>query len=146
MSKRRIYLWVMAAVWIALTVALCVSAVALLREGTARRAEHPMESVYTPEAVAEKLAPVAPLFFIAVGLTLAGLLLGVRGEPLKKRPGAAEAKRGPEPARPLRRERAIQVLIVVVAVALICAGILNGSARDVFYKAITVCTECIGLG
>ena len=35
---------------------------------------------------------------------------------------------------------------IVLAVALIIAGICNGSARDVFGKAVKICTECVGLG
>ena len=45
------------------------------------------------------------------------------------------------------KKRAIgQVVFIAVAIALIIAGIFNGSARDVLYKAITICTECVGLG
>ena len=40
----------------------------------------------------------------------------------------------------------LQAVIAVVAVILIIAGAFNGSARDVLYKAITICTECVGLG
>ncbi|MBR4502489.1 MAG: thioredoxin [Clostridia bacterium] len=29
---------------------------------------------------------------------------------------------------------------------MIIAGALNGSALDVLVKAITICTECVGLG
>ncbi len=46
----------------------------------------------------------------------------------------------------MRRKGAVQAVLVVAAVALIVAGVLNGSARDVLYKAITICTECVGLG
>ncbi|MBQ6325961.1 MAG: thioredoxin [Clostridia bacterium] len=41
---------------------------------------------------------------------------------------------------------AIQAILVVAAIALMIVGVLNGSARDVLYKAITICTECVGLG
>ena len=40
----------------------------------------------------------------------------------------------------------IRGVILVVAVAFIIAGALNGGARDVMIKAINICTECIGLG
>ena len=36
--------------------------------------------------------------------------------------------------------------LIVAAVVLILAGVFNGSARDVLYKAITICSECVGLG
>ncbi|MBO6163647.1 MAG: thioredoxin [Lachnospiraceae bacterium] len=40
----------------------------------------------------------------------------------------------------------IQAVLLAAAVILIIAGIFNGSARDVLYKAITICSECVGLG
>ena len=36
--------------------------------------------------------------------------------------------------------------IVCVAICLIVAGVFNGSAKDVFGKAVKICTECVGLG
>ncbi len=45
-----------------------------------------------------------------------------------------------------RRINLIRAALIVVALALIVAGILNGGLRDVLYKAINICTECIGLG
>ncbi|MDE7082253.1 MAG: hypothetical protein K2O89_00940 [Clostridia bacterium] len=40
----------------------------------------------------------------------------------------------------------IRLLVAVVAVTFIVLGVFNGGARDVFIKAINICTECIGLG
>ena len=40
----------------------------------------------------------------------------------------------------------IQVAVLIASVCLIIAGISNGGMRDVFVKAINICTECIGLG
>ncbi|MBO4837186.1 MAG: thioredoxin [Clostridia bacterium] len=37
-------------------------------------------------------------------------------------------------------------LLFALSLILILSGILNGSARDVLIKAITICSECIGLG
>ena len=233
---------------------LSISAVGIYREGSARKAEHPMESVYTPEAVAGKFAPIAPLFFAGVGLLIAGLLLGVKDENAKKpakdaqldrdllaarvaRPSeamlaerrrqsrllwtgrglfalcmapvlvylldpahfpeadpegmflglmrvflpwtvlglgalavtyalrgksalretraaqeqlkaerAAGAAAAPGPVDPPKKTAIPQVVIIVAAVVLIIAGAFNGSVRDVLYKAITICTECVGLG
>jgi len=42
--------------------------------------------------------------------------------------------------------RLIRIALLVLAVALIAAGVFNGSARDVFGKAVKICTECVGLG
>ena len=42
--------------------------------------------------------------------------------------------------------RTLRVVLLVLAVVLIVAGVFNGSARDVFGKAVKICTECVGLG
>ena len=65
-------------VWVA--VLLSAAAVRIYREGSARKAEHPLESVYTPENAAEALGRVSPVFFVSLGVTAAGLLLGLRDE------------------------------------------------------------------
>ena len=44
------------------------------------------------------------------------------------------------------RARFLRIALLVVAVMMIVAGTFNGSARDVFGKAVKICTECIGLG
>ena len=254
MTKRKLYLVLQAAVCVALVVWLSLSAIGIWREGSARKAEHPMESVYTPEAVAEKLAPIAPLLVAGLGLLAAGLVLGVNGEGADKPVRDAELNRDllasrvvqpseamlaerrkqrrlvwigwglfalcmvpilvyllnpvhfpeadlemmffalmrvllpwtavglgalavtsvlreksvlretqavkerlemeraagiatePKSADPPGRTAMLQAVIIVAAVILILAGVFNGSARDVLYKAITICTECVGLG
>ena len=40
----------------------------------------------------------------------------------------------------------LRVALLVLAFMLIVAGTFNGSARDVFGKAVNICTECVGLG
>ena len=40
----------------------------------------------------------------------------------------------------------ISIALIAIAIGLIVVGVFNGSARDVLYKAINICTECIGLG
>ena len=39
-----------------------------------------------------------------------------------------------------------RVLIAAAAILFILLGVMNGGLRDVLYKAISICTECIGLG
>ena len=254
MTKSKLYLILQAVVCVALAAWLSASAIGIYREGTARRAEHPMESIYTPEGAAQKFAPVVPLLFAGVGLLIAGLVLDVKDEnaekPVKdaelnrdlavslvvhpsadmiaerrrqgrllktgwglfalcmvpvlvyllnpahfpetgledmflsllrvllpwtaaglgalavtsvlreksllretqaaqarlkeeKKEGAAAA---PGPVSPPKKTRLLQAVIIAVAAVLIIAGVFNGSAQDVLYKAITICTECVGLG
>ena len=254
MTKRRLVLLVQGAICVALTLALALAAIGICREGLARVAERPTESVYTPEIVAEKLASIAPLFLAAVILLIVGLALGVKDETAEKPVEDAEiqrdlmAARVARPSDAMKKERAaqkrllaggwialalctvpvaaylanpahfpqedpeamflglmrtflpmtalglgalaatsalrersflreaetartrireeratgiapkeravrrtkdlrgLQAVLIAAAVVLIIAGIVNQSARDVLYKAITICTECVGLG
>ena len=45
-----------------------------------------------------------------------------------------------------RRLQWIRIALLVTAVGLIVLGIGNHGLLDVLYKAIQICTECIGLG
>ena len=254
MTRSKLYLALQAVVCIALVVLLSLSAISIYREGSARKAEHPMESVYTRGEVAGKFAPIAPLLFAGLGLLVAGLVLGAKDENADKPVTDAELNRDLVIARvaqpskamlteqraqrrlawigwavfalcmvpiliyimnpahfpeadlegmffsllrvflpwtavglgalavtSILREKSVlrqteaaqaqlkaekaagivaapqsadmqkktilpQAIIIVAAVILIIAGVFNGSARDVLYKAITICTECVGLG
>ncbi|MBE6586468.1 MAG: thioredoxin [Ruminococcaceae bacterium] len=41
---------------------------------------------------------------------------------------------------------AVRGVILVVGLAFVVLGVLNGGMADVLGKAIRICTECIGLG
>ena len=137
---------------LALQTVLCVLTAALLiagvigiyREGAALRASGDVLSpVFTRGKVAERLAPVAPVAFAALALTLAGRVLGIRGEAPRGAKGAArDSEARPEP----RRIAAIRAALLVLAGACLVAGALNGSLLDVLRKAVNICTECVGLG
>lgn len=140
---RKGYLILVAVVCVLLAVLPAAAAVSIYLEGSAQRAEDPTVNIYTPEIVAERLAPLLPLFIVFIILLAAGPVLGV------KSPGtylpadtAGPVKRSSGP----KHQGRIRAAVIAAAVILIVAGILNGSARDVLIKAITICTECIGLG
>ncbi|MCR5137940.1 MAG: hypothetical protein K6C12_12790 [Oscillospiraceae bacterium] len=78
MTDKKLYLILQSVLCILLVVLLAGSAVSIFREGSAQKAENPMEWIFTPEKIAEKFKPIAPLFFGAVGLTVAGWILSVK--------------------------------------------------------------------
>ncbi len=93
MAWRKVYLATLAVLLAALTVLLSAAAVRIWQEGSARKAENPLESVYTLENVEKELLRVAPLFAAVVVMTAAGLLLGVRDEKSTRPVPAPEAER-----------------------------------------------------
>jgi len=44
------------------------------------------------------------------------------------------------------RVRLLQILLLVLAIAGIVLGAMNGEVRTVVTKAINVCLQCIGIG
>jgi len=119
MTDRKIYLWVQALLCILLAVLLAAGVIGIYQAGIARRADHPLDPVFTPQIVSEALSRVAPLFFAALGTAFAGLLLGVRDENAEKpvRDPALErdlivsrvASPGGEMAREHSRQRRIRL-------------------------------------
>ncbi|MBQ2071335.1 MAG: hypothetical protein II460_03230 [Oscillospiraceae bacterium] len=80
MTEKKTFLIVQSVLCVLLCVLLAASAVSIYREGVAHRAEDPMASIYTREKTAEKFKPIAPLFFGAIGMTVAGWILAVKDE------------------------------------------------------------------
>ncbi|MBR4474591.1 MAG: hypothetical protein IKS55_13245 [Oscillospiraceae bacterium] len=99
MTEKKLYLIVQSVLCVLLCVLLAVSAVSIYREGKARRAEDPMASIYTREISAEKFAPIAPLFFGAIGMTVAGWFLAIKDENADKPVKDAEITRNLTVAR-----------------------------------------------
>ena len=99
MAEKKLYLIVQSVLCVLLVILLAVSAVSIYREGTARKAEDPMASVYTREIAAEKFKPIAPLFFGAIGMTVAGWLLAVNDDSADKPVKDAEITRNLTAAR-----------------------------------------------
>ena len=93
MTEKKLYLILQSALCILLVILLAISAVSIYREGRARKAEDPMEWIYTREKTAEKFASIAPLFFCAIGMTVAGWVLAVKDDCAEKPVKDAELSR-----------------------------------------------------
>ena len=142
-GRKRIFLILQTACCILLAVLLAAGAVEIWTDGSARKILNPLAGVYTPDAVAEKLGMLLPLFLVSALLAVLCAVFRVRDETYEKPAGKPfRIKQGHR----LKHTGLIQAVLVAAAAALIIAGILNGSARDVLIKAIHICTECIGLG
>lgn len=74
------------------------------------------------------------------------IVLG-KGKPLPPPSRLAEKRTAAEAA--LSGEwgtAAIRIALLTLGTAFVVAGIFNGGMQDVLYKAVMICTECIGLG
>ena len=161
MKNVRLFLIIQSILYILLAGLLIAAVIGIYKDGAALRAEDPLAAIFSREIAAKALRKIAPAFFGAVGITVAGLILGVKSEeetgeegdgsvsPVswgKRRhrtvpcllPGIAENK--------VSGAKKVRMVLLIAAIALIAAGVFNGSARDVFGKAVKICTECIGLG
>jgi hypothetical protein len=133
---------------------LAASALCLYFDGAAKQAEGDLfYYMYTREKVGAKLLPILPLLFCAFGMTVSGLILGVkdenadkpvRDEKLLRNLGSIQEKAVHQVAT--QSELYLRVAVIALAVGLIIAGILNGGLEDVLAKGATICTECVGLG
>ena len=140
MNNVRLFLIVQLVLCILLAVLLIVSVIGIYLDGVTARAENPLAAIFSREIVAERFRPVAPLFFAVVGLSATGLFLDVKDEAsLKSAKGGKVENKAPA-------GKTVQIVLLIAAVLLIVAGVFNGSAKDVFAKAVKICTECVGLG
>ena len=117
MKRRKVYLVMMALMLALLTVLLSAAALRTWQEGSARKAEKPMESVYTPENAEEQLRRISPLLLAVIGMAAAGMLLGIRDEKSGDPVPAPEAERDlivsrlEEPGPEVRKERKRQRML-----------------------------------
>lgn len=141
-KRQRIFLLLQSVLCVALALLLAGAAIGIYREGLAEKAENPLAQIYTAERIAAHLRPLLPLIILTAGAAITGAALRVRDEK-----GLGPVKGGKVPPRPaFAGERILRCVLILAALALLAAGVLNGSARDVLGKAIKICTECVGLG
>ena len=115
MTKHRAYMIVQTALIVLLVALLSAAAIRIFLEGDAiQRNGDLFYWIYTRDRVAERFAPIAPQFFIAIALTVAGRLLGVNDARADKPVQDSEIARDlvcarvQKPSDAMRRERAAQ--------------------------------------
>ena len=142
-DKGKILPILLAVCCIALAVILAAGAVVLYVDGAARRAENPLESIYTAEKAGRVMTAALPVFLALLCVLAACLILDVK--PPQGKGGTGGGKASPASGK-LKHETWIRIAVFAAAALLIIAGVANGSVRDVLAKAISICTECVGLG
>lgn len=145
MNKKKLYLIIQSVLCVAVTLFLAVTAVMIFREGSALKASDPLEWIYSREKVTSGLLRVFPLFIISVEVAAAGIVLHIRDDNYMKKGSSVS---GPVKAEAVNsgRVKTARIVVLILALVFIVIGIINGSAQDVFGKAVNICTECIGLG
>lgn len=114
MTRNKVMLLLQSALCILLVVMLVSAAIGICRTGIAEKQKNPLARVYTREKVVDALKPIAPVFLLSVGVTVACAMLGVRDEQQDKpvRDVALTrnlmVERVAEPNETMRRERALQ--------------------------------------
>ena len=160
MNREKILLRSQAVLCVVFVVILAYGAVHIYLDGSARKAADPSENIYTVEGIADAVLPALPVLCAGIALTVTGAVLGVRNTDIDQpvqdgrfdkrvRGGKASGENAKEWNRnPLSadRQRILRLAVFISGVIFTVVGIANGSMRDVFVKAINVCTECIGLG
>ena len=98
---------------------------------------------------------ILPCTFVAMGVSVAFVYLenasverqiGYIKSAIVQSKNIASASTAQENPNRTKLVMGIRIALLVVAIALIIAGILNGGMADVLAKAVNICTECIGLG
>jgi len=154
MTRTKLFLIVQAVLCAVIAVLLAAGALGLYLDGAAKQAEGDLFCyIFTRERAGAKLLPVLPLLFCALGLTAAGVILGikdenaekpVRDEKLLRDPGSIRERAVHQQAD--QKTRILRTAVLVIALILIVLGILNGGLEDVLAKGAAICTECVGLG
>ena len=154
MSKEKVFLITQSVLCALVAGLLAAGALCLYIDGAAKQAEGDLfYYMYTRERAGAKLLPVLPAMFCAFGMTVAGLILGIRDDNADKPVRDVKLLRdlGSIQDRAVHQVAArnqiyLRVVVITLAVCMIIAGILNGGLEEVLAKGATICTECVGLG
>lgn len=145
MNRNKVLLIVQSVLCILSAAGLIVADIVIYFRGLAKQESDPMAQIYTVDAIADHAVIIIPVMIVSLIVTVILLTLKV------KDPNADRAVNVPGIRTNTAGERSsatavARTVILLIAVAFIITGIINGSIYDVFVKASKICTECIGLG
>ena len=150
MKHRKIFLVVQSLLCALIAGFLAAAALRLYFSGAAGDLSDPL---FTREKAGAVLWPALPLFLVSLGMTVTGILLGIKDENADRpvREAALLRDLGEIQRCAARRAEArgtlyLRAAVFALALVLIVLGILNGGLEDVLAKGAAICTECIGLG
>ena len=145
MNRKSVLLIVQSVLCILCAVGLIAADLLIYFRGISEQESDPMAQIYTVDAVADHAVIIIPVMIVSLIVTVILLMLKI------KDPNADRAVNVPGIRTNTAGERSsatavARTVILLIAVAFIITGIINGSIYDVFVKASKICTECIGLG
>lgn len=141
MNTRKIILILETVLCTVFAVLLSSAAIDIYMKGVAARAADPDAAIYTQETAAAGLIPAGVVLVCIIAVAVWARIAGVSA------PVAPAGKAGRvENRAETGRDILIRRILIAAAICMIIAGIINGSAQDVLYKAVKICTECVGLG
>lgn len=151
MKKKKVFMMIQSVLCFLTMAYPAVCALIIYSRGIAAKAADPTAWIYSREIVGEYMLPFVILAIATIVMALAGILAGIRDEDQDKPAKSIEMKKNlaDDEASGKRKNTILTItrcVVLAAAIALIIIGIVNGSARDTLYKAITICTECVGLG
>jgi len=154
LTRKRVFLITQSVLCALVTGLLAAGALCLYFDGAAKQAEGDLfYYIFTREKAGAWLLPILPVFFCALGLTVSGLILGikdeneekpVRDEKILRSLGSIRDRAVHQTAT--QGELYLRAAVIALAVCMVIAGILNGGIEETLAKGATVCTECVGLG
>ncbi len=145
MNRNKVLLIVQSILCVLSAVGLIVADLVIYLQGISEQESDPMAQIYTVDTIVDHAVIIIPVMIVSLIVTVILLTLKVK-DPNADRavnvPGIRTNNTGGKSSATVMA----RTVILLVAVAFIIAGILNGSIHDVLVKASKICTECIGLG
>ncbi len=146
MKRNKVLPLAVTALTLLLCAALAAAVLTLYFDGLSRRAalQSANEPLFTRETAGRMLLWISPLFALWLAVSIAARL--VNGPEKPWRSVGVPKLRGPmkDQAETPRRRRT-RLALYLLAAGLIAAGVCFGGMKEVLYKAIKICSECIGL-